>query len=111
MKNKEHAQSQEERDQKWTEMIEEWHQSGQSIAEWVRDREGITYSQFWHNKRRLFPEYGSEGEFLNQDTTWSAITMDIPTSTFDVFVNDCRVVVKSGFDQELFREIVEVLKR
>ena len=111
MANKKQSLNREERDKEWIEMIEEWRQSGQTVAEWVRDREDITYDQFLKHKKRLLPAYSNEGEFLNQDTTWSAIALDIPTSTFDVFINDCRVVVKSGFDQELFHEIVEVLKR
>jgi hypothetical protein len=36
--------------------------------------------------------------------------MDIPSSTLDVFVNDYRIVVGAGFDQDLLREVVEVLK-
>lgn len=102
--------NQEERDQQWMEIFEEWLQSELTAAEWVREREDITYDQFMWNKRRLLPEAGRVGEFLKEDTKWSAISMEIPTSSFDVYINNCRVVVKSGFDQELLQELVEVLK-
>lgn len=41
-----------EEDQKWIQIIEEWRQSGMSIAEWCRDNKGISYSQFNHKRRR-----------------------------------------------------------
>lgn len=47
---------------------------------------------------------------MEKATTWSTLTMEIPSSSIDVFVNDCRVGLISGFDKTLFREVVEVLK-
>jgi hypothetical protein len=102
--------STEERDEKWILLIEEWRESGQSIAEWVRERGEITYGQFMKARKRLFPEEIRKSEFMETETTWSTLTMEIPSSTLDVFVNDCRIVVSTGFDQELLREVVEVLK-
>lgn len=99
-----------EKDKEWIRLIEEWRESGQSMAEWVREREGITYNQFNHARRRLFPEDIKSSEFNERETTWSALSVKIPTSTLDVYINDCRIVVKTGFDQELLREVVEVLR-
>jgi hypothetical protein len=99
-----------EKDQKWIEIIEEWRESGQSIAEWIRAQDELSYEQFIFHRRRLFPEDIKKSEFIEKETTWSAISMDIPSSSFDVYINDCRVVIRTGFDEELLREVVEVLK-
>lgn len=93
-----------DRDQKWYELTEEWYQSGLSMAEWCRRRGDISYDSFRLNKKRLFPDEV-------EPATWSTISMEMPSSTFDVFINGCRVVVSSGFDQELLHELVEVLKK
>jgi hypothetical protein len=97
-------------DQRWLQLIEEWRQSGLTAAEWVRERDDISYDQFMKNKRRLFPEEVQRSEFWEKKTTWSALKVEVPSACFDVYINDCRVVVGSGFDQELLRELVEVLK-
>jgi hypothetical protein len=97
-------------DEKWIAIIEEWRKSGMSISEWCRNQEEITYHQFMHYRKRLFPEDLRPNEFMNQETSWSSLTMEIPTSSLDVVINDCRIVVPSGFDQALLREVVEVLK-
>lgn len=96
-----------ELDQKWLQIIEEWRKSGLNAAEYCRDHDGFSYSQFMRQKTRLFPEEVRREE---QATTWSAISMEIPSASIDVYINDCRVVVSSGFDQDLLREVVEVLK-
>lgn len=100
----------EERDQRWIELIEECRDSGQFIKEWVRERGEFTYSQFMRARERLFPDDIRKNEFLENETTWSTINMDIPSSSLDVFVNDFRIVVSAGFDQELLLEVVGVLK-
>lgn len=97
-----------ELDQKWLEIIEEWRKSGLTAAEYCRDHDGFSYSQFMKQKTRLFPEEVRKAE--EQATTWSTITMEIPSASIDVYINDCRVVVTSGFDQDLLLEVVEVLK-
>jgi hypothetical protein len=100
----------EEYDREWIQIIEEWKQSGLSIAEFVRNKDGITYNQFMNNRRRLFPEDIRKSDFMEKETTWSALHVEIPSSTINVYINVCRIEVQSGFDQELLREIVEVLK-
>lgn len=106
---KQQAHTYNEEDQKWMKIIDDWRQSDMSIAEWCRDHD-LSYSQFNHQKRRLFPEVIRKNEFLEQPTTWSTLTMELPSSSIDVIVNDCRIIVSTGFDQDLFQEIVEVLK-
>ncbi|MFC7371074.1 hypothetical protein ACFQPF_05245 [Fictibacillus iocasae] len=95
-----------ENDHNWMEIISDWRESGLTVKEWIQDRDDISYSQFIRNRIRLFPT-----EKEPKETTWSAITMDIPFSKLDVLINDCRIEVRTGFDEELLREIVEVLKR
>ncbi|HET7657654.1 MAG TPA: hypothetical protein VFK37_05130 [Bacillales bacterium] len=97
-------------DEKWIAIVEEWRQSGLSMKEWCRKHEEITYSQFMHNRRRLFPEEIRPNDFMSQETGWSALTMELPTSSLEVIINDCRVVVTPGFDQDLLSEVVGVLK-
>lgn len=105
-----HVLPADESDQKWIQLIEEWRESGQSIAEWVRVRGEFSYAQFINARKRLFPEDIRKSEFTEKETTWSTLTMEIPSSTLDIYINDCRVVVRTGFDQALLREVVEVLK-
>jgi len=105
-----YALSSEVSDENWILLMEEWRESGQSMAEWVRERGEFTYAQFMKARKRLFPEDIRKNEFLESETTWSTLTMEIPSSTLDVFVNDCRISVSTGFDQELLLEVVEVLK-
>ena len=100
-----------ESDMYWFQLIEEQEQSGLSIAEWVRQKKGISYNQFISRRRRLLPLSGITSEFLNEETTWTSIKMEIPTSTFDVYINECKVVVKSGFNKELLSELLDVLKQ
>lgn len=99
-----------EEDQKWIRLIEEWRNSGKTIVEWVGEKDEVTYRKFAEARKRLYPEETSKGEFLEQETTWSALSIDLPLSTIDVHVNGCKIVVGNGFDQELLRELVEVLK-
>lgn len=89
------------------EIIEEWKQSGLSMTEWTRNREDITYYQLSKARRRLCAEevYGK-----GKENTWSAITMNLPSTSINVHLNGCRIEVPPGFDQTLFSEIVEVLK-
>lgn len=108
--NQAYVLSSEERDQRWIELIEECRDSGQSISEWVRERGEFSYSQYMKARERLFPDDIRKNEFLENETTWSSINLDLPPSTLDVFVNDFRIVVGAGFDQELLREVVGVLK-
>jgi hypothetical protein len=105
-----HALPTNENTHDWNKLIEEWRQSGKSIAEWVRERGDITYKQFMKQRERLFPDDIKRSQFTEEATTWSALKMEIPSSTIDVLINDCQIVVKTGFDQELLREVVEVLK-
>ncbi|MTH55802.1 hypothetical protein GKZ89_20655 [Bacillus mangrovi] len=102
--------SKDESEQVWIQRIQEWQESGQSISEWVRDRGDFSLSQFHHARRRLFPEDIRKNDFVENPTQWSHLTVEIPASSFDVHINGCRIVVKAGFDQELLREVVEVLK-
>ena len=96
-----------EHDLRMMEFIEEWKQSGQSMSEWTKEREDITYYQLSRARRKLFPEevYGT-----GKDHTWSAITMEFPSSSINVHLNGCRIEVPPGFDRSLLEEIVEVLK-
>lgn len=98
------------KDEEWIQLFDEWRKSGLSGAEWVREREDISYQQFMRAKKKLFPEEVQTAEFIEKEITWSALNLEIPSSSLDVFINDCRIVVQSGFDQELLREVVEVLK-
>ena len=109
-KNQESSLSLVEKDQRWIELIEECRESGQNMKDWVTERGEFTYAQFIRARERLFPEDIRKNDFLENETTWSSINMDIPSSTLDIFVNDYRIVVGAGFDQDLLREVVEVLK-
>lgn len=98
-------------DEQWIAIIDEWRESGLSMKEWCRLHEDISYGQFYHQKRRLFPDDFRPNTFMNEETGWSTLSVELPMTTLDVVVNECRVVVHPGFDKELLSEVVEVLKR
>lgn len=112
VKNDSQPTSLDEKDQNWIRIIEEWRRSGMSIAEWIRAYESkeVTYQKFIKARERLFPNEIHRSNFIEKEVTWSTLSMEIPSSSLNVYVNDYRVEVRSGFDQELLQEIVEVLK-
>lgn len=112
IKNNSQPTSLDEKDQNWIRIIEEWRRSGMSIAEWIRayEDEEITYQKFICARERLFPDEVKRSNFMEKEVTWSTLSMEIPSSSLNVYVNDYRIEVQSGFDQELLQEIVEVLK-
>lgn len=94
----------------WILLINEWRESGKTIKEWVEQKEGITYKQFIYWRSQLFPEEIEKRPVDIKETTWTSVNVGIPSSTLNVYVRDCLIEVTSGFDKELFREVVEVLK-
>jgi hypothetical protein len=110
VQDQEMDQAQQEYDQKWIQIISECLQSDLSIKEWCKQN-NVSYQACMKNRRRLFPEDVQSIDFMEQETTWSTLNMEIPSSSLDIMVNDCRIVVTAGFDQELLGEVVEVLKR
>jgi hypothetical protein len=95
----------------WMGIIEDWRQSNKSMAEYCRERADITYDQFVNQRRRLFPDELKRIDRPETPTSWTAVTMELPSSSLDIYVKDFRIVVSSGFDQELLREVVEVLNK
>ncbi|BAQ08651.1 hypothetical protein OXB_0179 [Bacillus sp. OxB-1] len=98
------------KEEEWIRLIDEWRESGQSIKDWVHEKEDITYKQFLYWRKQLFPDEIEKRPVEMKETVWSSLNVEIPSATLDVFVHDCRIEVTTGFDQELFREIVEVLR-
>ncbi|MDW0115316.1 IS66 family insertion sequence element accessory protein TnpA [Sporosarcina saromensis] len=96
-----------EKDARWIEIIEQWKDSGMTMSEWIRGQDEVTYYQLVNARRRLYPEevYGT-----GKPNTWSAITMELPSSSMNVHVNGLYIEVPPGFDRTLLLEIVEVLK-
>lgn len=97
---------------KWAPIMAEWRESGLSAAEWVSQRTDITYDQFRNARRQWFPEdFTKRVGPVDRQTEWSALTVEIPSSNLDLYIRDCRIELASGFDQELLREVLEVIRR
>lgn len=95
---------------KWEPLMNEWRESGLSAAEWVSQREDITYDQFRNARRQYFPEDMKKKGPANRQTEWSALSVEIPSSTVDLYIQDCRIEIAVGFDKELLRELLEVIR-
>lgn len=98
-----------EMDQEWIRIIEDWRHSGETIAEWVRKQDQFSYDQFMNARKRLFPEDIKRSEFVEQEITWSSVAVALPSSTIDLHLREYKLVIGSGFDQALLRELLEVL--
>lgn len=96
--------------QKWEPLMNEWRESGLSAAEWVAQREDITYDQFRNARRHYFPEDMKKKGPVNRQAEWSALAVELPSSSVDLYIQDCRIEILAGFDKELLRELLEVLR-
>ena len=87
--------------QQWTEKIADWRASGLSIAAWCRQNdEG--YYRFLYWRKRLQPKV--------QPTTGRFVELTFETSSLAVECNGMTLHIERGFDRELLRDVLSVLK-
>ena len=84
----------------WAEKLTAWRESGMSIAAWCRQNdEG--YHRFLYWRRRLQPKTPPSGRFVE---------LSIESSTLAVECNGVTLHIERGFDRELLRQVLSVLK-
>lgn len=79
-----------------------------SLADWVETKD---YSQrtFHRNVSTFCPEVLDA--FNGSDVTgWSAVHLDLNTPSLTLTHQDVQIEVPSGFDQDLLKEVLEVLR-
>lgn len=84
----------------WAEKIAVWQQSGLSIAAWCRQNDE-NYHRFLYWRRRLQPAAKPGGHFVE-------LTLESPALA--LACNGVTLQIERGFDHELLREVLSVLK-
>ena len=86
--------------EQWAEKITAWRESGLSIAAWCRqNNEG--YHRFLYWGKRLEQNTQPSGRFVE---------LSIESSTLAVECNGVTLHIERGFDRELLRQVLSVLK-
>jgi transposase-like protein len=95
----------------WERRLIEYKTSGKSISAWCRDN-SVTEGQYHYWRRKL----GSQTAINHQPVKWMVVNMgtspqeEKSSDPIAVNIGQVTVEVKRGFDHELFREIIQVLK-
>ena len=86
--------------QQWTEKISAWRDSGLSIAAWCRqNNEG--YYRFIYWRKRLQAKTTPPGRF---------VALTVESSPLAVACNGVTLHIEPGFDRDLLRQVLAVLK-
>jgi hypothetical protein len=86
--------------QQWSEKIAAWRESGLSIAAWCRqNNEGYYRFIYWRN--RLQQKATPSGRFVE---------LAVETSSLAVECNGVTLRIERGFDRDLLRQVLSVLK-
>lgn len=98
---------------KWSERVEQWRASGQKATEFAAGR-GFQAStlRYWASELRRTPLEGSEGESRPAGMRMARVVparSTGPASSLVVTVGAAQVIVRTGFDRGLLREVVEAL--
>ena len=106
--------TQEQKRQEWSQRIDEYESSGQTIAVWcaAHDIKQCNFN-YWRRRLRIRPE-----DRPNQPVKWLTLDCEIPETTeqnqaldaIGVQIGQARITVRKGFDQGLFRDIVNILQ-
>ncbi len=86
--------------QEWTDKIAAWRESGLSIAAWCRLNDE-NYHRFLYWRKRLQPALRTGGHFVELTFASSALALAC---------NGVTLQIERGFDRELLREVLSVLK-
>jgi hypothetical protein len=86
--------------QEWTDKIAAWRESGQSIAAWCRQHDE-SYYRFIYWRKRLGPKQKKTGGFVE---------LTFETSSLSLECNGLTLHIERGFDRELLRDVLSVLR-
>lgn len=102
--------SEEEKKEYWVSLFNDWRNSGLTMTEFLKDHPSITRDKFMYYRNKYTPDEVSRREPTSSPTNWTSISLDVAPTQLNVFVQDVRIEIPSGFDQTLLKEIVEVLR-
>ena len=94
----------------WEKRFSEYEASGQSIVSWCKEH-SIKINQFYYWRRRLRLDRVEK----RQPVKWLSIDLDPSkqkshdTDSISIHVGQATIELKKGFDQQLLREIIQVL--
>jgi hypothetical protein len=86
--------------QEWTDKIADWRASGLSIAAWCRQHDQ-NYHRFLYWRRRLEPQQAKAGGFVELTFRSSSLALEC---------NGMTLHLVRGFDPELLRDVLSVLR-
>jgi len=92
----------------WEQRLAEHQVSGKSITAWCNDH-SIKVHQFYYWRKKLRFSQADN----NQPVKWLALGLDrvsLDPDTIAVHIGQATIEVKKGFDQQLLREIMQVLQ-
>lgn len=101
-----------QRRQTWAQRIADCEASGQTIIAWCQANE-IKLCNYHYWKRRL----REQGESTPGPLQWLSLDIQpleerpsLPTGSLVVEVGQVRIIVATGFDQRVFRDVVNILQ-
>jgi hypothetical protein len=92
--------------EKWQRIVDTQESSGQTVAEYCRQR-GIAASSLFFWRRRLQPRSGAAA-FVEAQVT--AGTEGGETDAIEIICGQRRIAVHAGFDPDVLREAIKVLE-
>jgi len=94
----------------WEQRLDEYEASGQRILTWCEEK-SITPRQFYYWRKKLRPEQLKK----EQPVKWLSLKYNMRESVsaeeaIAVHIGQATIEVRKGFDQGLFRKIIQVLQ-
>lgn len=104
---------QNQKNSEWEQRIADCANSGQTIVTWC-EANGIKLCNFYYWKRRLRDlsekENGQPIKWMSLDIRSQEDRSSLPEGAVSVEIGQARVIVAQGFDQRVFRDIVNILQ-
>jgi transposase-like protein len=94
----------------WEQRLAEYQNSGKTIKAWCQDQE-LRENQFYYWRKKLRDQSETE-----QPVKWLSLKLDnnkqadLASDSITIHIGQVTVKIKKGFDQQLFREIIQILQ-
>jgi transposase-like protein len=94
----------------WEQRLAEYENSGKTIKAWCQEQ-AVRENQFYYWRKKLRDQ--SE---MGKPVKWLSVKLDnskqdsLASDSIAVHIGQVKVEIKKGFDQQLFREIVQILQ-
>lgn len=91
----------------WAARVEQWSQSGMSMAKWCRENQ-ITYHKFLYWRDRFRPVDTSDKKLGRND--FIQLSEDLSAGGLSIICNGCTVQLSSNFDERTLARCLRVLR-